>query len=504
MMKKLKTFSVSLLLSCLLVPCICCSLVVNALDPATIIELGVAAIELTVATANALKDNNQTQHEENVKAAIGALDNQLGTASVTVLNYAFFQGKTQMRYLSRDNVERSVNIDIGMYYLENITGSQYSDSAAPKVHDVDGNTYIANNIYFDIWYSDVTHYRIRYKPDDYMSLNSVFNYNAFPSSGDLYLRIMRPNNGRFFDVSDGSDYGTELTTWGNSSSYINFYYEQRNTIVFTPLGAYYNNQAHQYFFDNSADSELTLTNNIISGKYPCPKDICFNALKYTQYTSSGSASYLGRTPFYVGAFLDTNSRSLNTSFNNMSSSKKQCINYYYDNTVTGGTTIDNSNKTTVLNGVFANDFDLNGLFTGIADLSATIKPLLDLSLPDIESITYNKFSNMPDFNNDWGTGTDNDYYLLPWDNIPPTTGDINVLVTVEVERPLVTSIIYDDDVHLESFPVIATSTIPSYIQTNSGQMWTIVGNVFNNSEYIPIIGFLSMIGVAIAVLLKGA
>ena len=33
-------------------------------------------------------------------------------------------------------------------------------------------------------------------------------------------------------------------------------------------------------------------------------------------------------------------------------------------------------KTTVLNGILSNDFDVNGLFTGIANLQATIKPLL--------------------------------------------------------------------------------------------------------------------------------
>lgn len=491
MMKRLKKCCISLVLSCLFVPCICCSLVVNAIDPVTLIETGVAAVELTVATANALKDNNQEQHEENVKAAIGALNNVVGNTSVTVLNYCFFEGKTQMRYLSRDNVERSVNINVGMYYLESYTGTQYTDILAPQVHDVDGNTYLANNIYFDIWYSDVAHYRIRYKPDDYMSLQSTFNNSPFPSSGDLYLRIMRPSNGRFFDVSDGSPYGTELTTWGNSSSYINFYYEPKNTIVFTPNGAYYSNQAHQFYFDNRADSDLTLTNNIVAGYYPAPKDICFNSLRYTQYTSSGSTSYVDRTPFYVGAFLDTNSSSLNNSYNYMSSGKKQCINYYYDNSVTGGTTIDNSNKTTVLGGVLANDFDINGLFAGIADLNATLRPLLDLSLPDIESITYNKFSNMPDFNNNWGTGTDNDYYLIPWDNTPPappTTGDGCNWVTPTYPAVNTSAIVP------ATYPTFEVTTFPQeYGQILSQQMsdgWDIADSLGLTAVLVPIVIFI--------------
>ena len=59
MMKRLKKFSVSLLISVFLLPCICSSLVVNAIDPATVIETAVMAIELTVATANALSDSDE-------------------------------------------------------------------------------------------------------------------------------------------------------------------------------------------------------------------------------------------------------------------------------------------------------------------------------------------------------------------------------------------------------------------------------------------------------------
>ena len=59
MKNKLKKYCVSLLISCLLVPSFCLSLVTHAIDPTIIIESAVAAIELTVATANALSDSNK-------------------------------------------------------------------------------------------------------------------------------------------------------------------------------------------------------------------------------------------------------------------------------------------------------------------------------------------------------------------------------------------------------------------------------------------------------------
>ena len=222
-LKHLKNRCVGLLGSCLLVPCICCGLVVNAIDPVTVIETALAAIELTVATANALKDSDEQLHQENVSQMAKAFDNQTGLATVTVLKYAFVTGKSQVRYLCTDNEERSFNVDVSMYYLENYDGAVYADSAlSPIVNGKDGLQYIANNMYFDIWYSDGYHYRIRYKPDDYLSFAQQFNSNAFGTSGQLLLTIFRPANGRFFDVSDGDLFGSELTTWGNSTSSINF------------------------------------------------------------------------------------------------------------------------------------------------------------------------------------------------------------------------------------------------------------------------------------------
>ena len=284
------------------------------------------------------------------------------------------------------------------------------------------------------------YYRIRYKPDSYLGLQQQFNYNAFPSSGDLFLRIMRPTQGRFFNVTDNTPFGTELTSWGNSSNYVQLYYEPKNTIVLTPLNGYYTNQAKQFQFNNTTvDDDLAPTRNMSLGYYPLPRQICYNSCEFTEYTSSGSASYNSRSVYYIGAFFDTNSSSLNSSYNYMNSNKKNCGVFYYDNTCIGGTTIDNSNKTTVVNGILSTDFDVNGLFTGIANLQATIKPLLDISLPDITSKVSNYFENMPDFNTNWTDTRNNDYMILPWDDTPPDdpSGDITVLVTVDVSRPLV-------------------------------------------------------------------
>lgn len=502
MMKKLKRRLKWLPISCLLVLSICCSSVVNAIDPAIIIETAVAAIELTVATADALTDGYQEQHAENVKAMVGALDNQVGNASVSLLNYAYIVGKCQTRYLCNDNVERSFNVEVSMYYLENISGVQYADGQlAPHVRGNDGREYLANNIYFDIYYSDGYHYRIRYKADDYLALNSTFNYNAFPSNGDLLLRLIRPNNGRFFDVSDGSLFGTELTTWGNSSTYINIYYEPKNTVVFTPLGEYYTNQSAKYnFTDTTTDSEIEPTRNMALGYFPTPKQICFNNMKFDRTTQSGGAGYTGRAPYYVCAFVDTNSSYLNSGYNAMSSDKKQCFNYYYDTTVVGGTTIDNTNKNTALNGILANNFDLNGLFTAIGDLDATIKPLLDISLPDINSLVTNFFNDMPDFDLPWTQrNPDNNYLELPFPELPTTTGDINI--TVDITRPQIPNINTNPHVSF-SYSTITTTALPPSVLDAGGEIISIGKDITDMVGTTNIIIVCGLIGVGVMLIFK--
>ena len=507
-MKKLKKHCVSLFISVLLLPCICCSLVVSAIDPATVIETAVMAIELTVATANALSDSDEQLHQENVTAMTKALDNQTGLATVTVLKYAFVTGKSQVRYLCTDNTERSFNVEVSMYYLENYDGAVYGDSTlSPIVNGKDGLKYIANNMYFDIWYSDGFHYRIRYKPDDYLSFAQQFNSNAFGTSGQLLLTIFRPVNGRFFDVSDGDLFGTELTTWGNSTSSISFYSVNRNSIVTTPQQTWYDNSGNKYKFNNTTtDTEIDPTRNMSLGYYPTPKQICFNSYNFTSYYSSGSTTSNG-SPFYVGAFFDTNYTPWNTSYNNMNSSKKDSNIFYYDNTVVGGTTIDNSNKTTVLGGILVNDFDVNGLFTGIANLQGTIKPLLDISLPDITSKVTNYFENMPDWNTTWDTQRDNDYYLIPWDDLPPDnpSGDITVLVTVDVSRPLVPEFTTSSRwlyIDVGNMTTTVQAIQPEYVtaaQTLQGK----TDSVFNELELIPLYLGLAIFGVAVSVLFKG-
>ena len=82
--------------------------------------------------------------------------------------------------------------------LENYSGSLYNDgNDCPIVYTVkDGLSYLANNIYFDIWYSDSTHYRIRYKPDSYLSISQQFASNSFLDS-NILMYIYRPSSGRF-------------------------------------------------------------------------------------------------------------------------------------------------------------------------------------------------------------------------------------------------------------------------------------------------------------------
>ena len=502
-MKKLRLYCKSLLLSCLLVPCLCCGLVVSAIDPTILIETAVAAIELTCATADALSDSNAQIHQENVSTMFKALDEQNGNSSVTVLNYMFIQGKAQIRYLCSDNTERFFNVDMSMYYLDNYSGSVYNDgNDCPIVHGKDGLSYLANNIYFDIWYSDGTHYRIRHKPDSYLSLAQRFASNSFIDS-NILMYIYRPSSGRFFNVTESEPFGTELP-WSNSATGIGTYSVDRNSIVMNPYCQWYDNDSHKYIFNNNAtdindDTVGMVTRNMSLGYFPNPKSICYNRIAFREQGTSSSVDIINRPIYYLGAFFDTNCSSLNSNYNSAASSKKQSSVQYYDNTCIGGTTIDNSNKTTVLGGILSNDFDVNGLFAGIADLQATIKPLLDLSLPDITSLTTNFFENMPDWNTNWNTTRDNDYYVLPWEDTPPdipTTG-----IVVDITRPLIPEV--NTNPHISfSYPTVTTTALPPSVISAGADFVEVGKDITDMVGTTNIIVVCGLIGVGVMLIFK--
>lgn len=490
--------SFTCLLLCLLFPCQSAF----AADPLTVISTIVDAIQLTALLKDEYEDKMATSHETAVKAWGDALNKFVGQQSVTVANYTYIRGKNQTRYLNLDGKERSYNVDIAMYYLENPDNYMYDDTdSSPSIRGSDGLTYIANNIYFDIWYSDTTHYRIRYRPNSYLSLVNQFTYQ-FPSNGSVLLNIVRPSSGSFFDVSNGSKYGT-LLSWGNSQVPLFLYSSDINSIVTTPLGTPYSSPATYTRFIPREDSSLPLTENMSNGYYPSPYQICFNTINFSSinFSQTSSTSYSVEVHYY-GAFIDSNIKSFNDRYISMPESKKYSSVYYYDNRIVGGTTVNNENKNTVLNGVLSNSFDVSGIFTGLADINATLKPILDLALPEISAKIDDLFGEMPDFNFPWTSDRDNNYWDLPFE-IPDSGGDITVIVTVDVPRPLVTTMTYTTPLPPVTLPSLTTYTLPAAVIESSDGFKSYYDVIFDETGLLPIFGFLALVGVGCSIIFKG-
>ena len=125
--------------------------------------------------------------------------------------------------------------------------------------------------------------------------------------------------------------------------------------------------------------------------------------------------YPNSLPYYF-SYIDTNSSTLGTTFENNWTQPNQKI-YYYNTYVSNDKTVDETNKNTEFNGAFAPvinvpDIDVNALAVGI---NAALQPTLDLSAAALLDAQADFYANMPDIGFNWSSDTDNNYYDL----VPP-------------------------------------------------------------------------------------
>lgn len=508
-MKKLKKYFVSLFISILLVPCICLSMVVNAADPVTVV---VAVGEALLNTITIISDNqasepfNGQDYDRIVEFANGQsvkhdIDKNLGLTNITLSSYTFISGKYCMQSLDDNGDYRQYMCQVSMYYNDGFN-TDNSDTIH-TVEDASGNIYIANNVYFDIFRDDGSHKRYRYICSDSLTMSQQFNTSSWAGyTGNLTnygVTIHRTTNSKYYDVTSGDTIGT-LMDWSAVNRDINLRYRDDNCIWIdtnsNTVNSSYRCRYIRWFMNKNGYYTLAL---------PTDEEICLGLI----HAKSPSGTW-NTTPSYTLGFYTTNSNDNKQVYErNFGSSKSNTFIYNYDDSFVGGTVIDNSNKTTVLNGAFETSFDANGNVIMPIDLDAKLMPLIDASLNNIEGKVNNFFDDMPDFGNNWNNrNPDNNYFDLdyPLPPAPPTTGDITVLVTVDVSRPLVPEFttssrwLYIDVGNLTT----TVEAIPPQYVSAAQTLQNKTDDIFDELEMIPIYLGLAIFGVAVSILMKGA
>lgn len=501
-MKTNKKRSVSLLVAVLLCPCICISMVCHAVDPVTVI-IGVG--EALLNTITLISDNQATEpfngqdYDRIVEFANGQsvkhdVDRAVGLTNVTISNYTYICGKYSMQTLDDNNEYRQYMCQVSMYYNDGFN-TDNSDTVY-TVEDASGNTYIANNLYFDIYRDDGTHKRYRYVCHDTLTFAQQFATSTWSGyTGNLTnngVTIYRTNNSSYYDVSDGSTVGT-LMNWSATNRSVNLRYRDDNCIWIDSNG---NTVSPSYrcpsirWFMNSQ--------GYYTSPLPTDEEICLGYLHV-----KGPSAQWYCTPSYTLGFYTTNSNDNKQIYErNYNSPKSNTFVYNYDDSFTGGTVVNNTNKTTVLDGTLAAAFDANGAVIMPVDLDANIMPLIDASLNNIDAKVNGFFDDMPDFGITWNNrNSDNNYFDLdyPIPPAPPTTGDINI--TVDITRPLIPEVNTNPHVSF-SYPTVTTTSLPPSVLHAGAQIVEVGKDITDMCGTTNLIVVCGLIGVGVMLIFK--
>lgn len=506
MMKKTINKSLSFVVALLLCVLIPFNLVVYAADPVSVV---ITVGEALINTISLISDNmaqepfNGDDYSRIVEFANGQsvkhdVDRSLGLTNVRISNYTYICGKYCMQTKDDNNEYRHYMAQVSMYYNDGFN-TDNSDTMY-TVEDASGNTYIANNIYFDIYRDDGTHKRFRYVCHDSLTMSQQFGTSTWGGyTGNLTntgVTIHRTTNSSYYDVTSGDAIGT-LMNWTPVNRDINLRFRDDNSIWIdansNTVSPSYRASTIRWFRNDNGYDTLPL---------PSDQEICTGLI----HAKSPNGSWT-TTPSYTLGFYTTNSNDNKQIYErNFGSPKSNTFVYNYDDSFVGGTVVDNSNKTTVLDGTLNTAFDANGNVILPVDLDANIMPLINASLANIDAKVNGFFDDMPDFGNNWNNrNPDNNYFDLEFPIIPqpPDDNTIIVNVTVDITRPLVTTYHWEDPLTLDTLPEITTETLPVAVQediANFGQYYDII---LDSTGLLPIFGFLALFGVAVALIFKG-
>ena len=445
-----------------------------------------------------------------------ATTNQNGDLQITVPRYDLVTGKYQLKWSTYDlngNVTKndSLLVECTMILGDSWNFEQYDEAT--------NTTYYSNGLNYSITRSNGSVRKY------FVSFPSTFNYNSAVSFSQNSINVSAQNGCTLFDVSGGQinqviETGFYCASTRFTQNTINSIDSDINLLM---TGRQTNNQYSTDIsaFYSSYGSTISASSNTL---YPVDKDICHGAFlcKYLKLdgTNNSTGVRFDASQYLWTGFVVTNNPSHKNVINQyyITNNTK---NYYVD-PIDGGTVVNKNNYQEKNLPQLAPAFDIDtslpdwdlDLLDLLPDLISALGDLFDGDILDMLGKLLDFFGNMPDIGLEWNPDLSlnpNNYFDIELPALPDSGGggsggNVVVTVDVNVDFPPVTVQTHaiEDIVSVNTFPVIETYTVPPAIQTQAKTFLDSGESLVTTSGLLPIYAFLTLIGIAVAVIFKGA
>lgn len=424
-----------------------------------------------------------------------------------VPNYDVVTGKYMMHWVLADGSEDDVLVECTALLSDTPAALPALPSVTVAVYgDI---YYYANALNYTITHSDgeVKRYVVTYP--------AGFNYTSPSFSNDNYA--IAANNGcTLYEYRGGENVTNNRPIKTNfRMPVVRFYTNTVNSVrkefsdIYTPSSSYYSKPVG-FFGSNSGISSTAPIS------YPTDIDIVMGGVGARFDAISGGGANIPTFNWnleFMCSFATTNNPTKGNALTTRWTTP-QSQNFYYNDYIQGGTTINETNVNNYFDGAFLPAFDIDpdlplddiiALLTDLApDFQLSMRRTLDLSTGALFDRLVDFYGNMPDINLNWDTPLDNDYWDIEFPPIPDSGGGSggDITVNVEITRPLVPIVTTNYWLELDA-GTQTTITYPVALVSAAPQVFDKADEVVNTLEIMPLIGLLAVFGVAVAILFKG-
>lgn len=425
----------------------------------------------------------------------------------SIPNYDVITGKYMIHYVLNDDTENDVLVECTALLSD--TPAALPALPSVKVATFGDLYYYSNALNFTITRTDgeIKRYVVLY-PSGFNYSSPTFATTSYSIAAQSGCTVYEYRGGE--RVTDNRPIKTNIRM-----NVVRFNTSTVNSVrkdlsdLYTPPSSYNSKPTGFYGSASGISSSSPIS-------FPSDIDIVLGAVsaRYDAINGSGSANiptFNWNTEFMCSFATTNNPQKGNQLTTRWTTPQTQ--NYYYNDYIQGGTTINETNVNNYFDGAFLPAFDIDpdlplddiiALLTELApDFQLAMRPTLDLSTGDLLDRLFDFYGNMPDIGLDWETPLDNDYWDIEFPPIPDSGGGSgDITVNVEITRPLVPKVTTNYWLELD-VGTQTTITYPVALVSAAPQVFDKADEVVNTLEIMPLIGLLAFFGIAVAILFKG-
>lgn len=427
--------------------------------------------------------------------------------SFTIPNYDVLTGKYMLHWVLDDDTEDDVLVECTVILSD--TPDALVNLPPIKVPEYGDVYYYSNCLNYTITHSDgeVKRYLVAY-PTGFNYTSPIFSNTSYAISAQSGCTVYEYRGGSNILNNRPIKTAVRMPVVRFNTSTVNSIRKDLSDI-YTPSSSYNSKPAGFYGYNSGISASSPIS-------YPADIDLILSlGAVYMASSGSGSSNIptFNLNTEFMCSFASTNNPSKGNQLNTRWVTP-QTQNYYYNDYIQGGTTINETNVNNYFNGALLPAFDIDPdlpladildiLTDLLPDFQVGMKPTLDLSIRDLFDRLVDFYGNMPDVNLDWDTPLDNDYWDIEFPPIPDSGGGSggDITVNVDITRPLVPKVTTNYWLELD-VGTQTTITYPVALVSAAPQVFDKADEVVNTLEIMPLIGLLAVFGIAVAILFKG-